>query len=313
MNILITGGAGFIGSHLTDYFLKKQHSVIVIDSLRWGKPSFFAHHRANPAFRFLQADLCDYDTLQAIMPDDVDTVFHCAANSDISRSAAEPVIDFENTTCATFNLLRALRAHDIRKLFFFSGSGVYGDVGMKQTSETHGPLLPISMYGATKLSAEAMISSFVHLYDMQAWIVRPANIIGPRATHGVVFDFINQLKQHPGFLQIKGNGKQSKSYLYIDDVINAVELVWKTVRDNISIVNISSGSHLSVNEIAAIIIREMSLKRVRISHSGGTRGWQGDVPIVRLSNRKLLSIGWRCRYTSRQAVVTTVRALLRDI
>lgn len=313
MKLLITGGAGFIGSHLVDYFLKKRHSVTIIDNLRWGKRSFFEHHSLNPAFRFFQADLGDYDRLKRVIPKDIDTVFHLAANSDILRSAVEPAIDFENTTLATFNLLRVLRANRIRKIFFLSGSGVYGDLGKKYISERYGPLLPISMYGASKLSAEAMISAFVHLYDMQAWIVRPANIIGPRATHGVVFDFINQLKQHPGSLRIMGNGKQSKSYLYIDDVISAIELVWGAVKDTISVFNISSTTYLPVNEIADIIIREMSLNTVRISYSGGSRGWQGDVPIVRLSNKKLTSMGWRCSYTSRDAVVTTVKALLQQI
>jgi UDP-glucose 4-epimerase len=255
-------------------------------------------------------DLLDAKELQKELPHDVDTVFHLAANSDIMRGAADPQIDFENTSHATFNLLNSMRLNGVKKIFYTSGSGVYGDVGSKNTAETFGPLLPVSMYGATKLSAEAMISSFVNLYDMKAWILRPANIIGPRATHGVIFDFINRLKKDPSTLPILGDGTQSKSYLYVQDVIEAINLVWKKVKESVSLFNIASNSYITVNEIADIVIKEMKLTNVKITHTKGNRGWKGDVPVVRISNAKINKLGWKSKHTSRQAVIQTVRELL---
>jgi len=310
MKNLITGGAGFIGLHLTDFFLKKGHEIVVIDNLSWGRKQFIEHNFDNSRFTFLKIDLLDTKNLEKQLPSDIDIVYHLAANSDIMRGAIDPSIDFKNTSIATFNLLNTMRKKGIKKILFTSGSGVYGDVGHTYSSESFGPLLPISIYGAAKLSAEAMISAFVNLYDMQAWILRPANIIGPRATHGVIIDFINRLKQNPTKLKIFGNGKQSKSYLYITDFIDAINLIKNKSKDSINIFNLASDTFITVNEIAELVIREMNLQHVKVIRGKENRGWNGDVPVVRLCNTKLKKLGWKSKYTSKQAVVKTIRILL---
>lgn len=311
MKLVVTGGAGFIGSQLADDLLSQGHEVIVFDNLSWGKKEFFQHNLKNKSYQFIKVGLLDKSKLLKSFPKNVDVVFHLAANSDIMRGTLEPAIDLKNTTIATFNLLDTMRLHGVKKVFFTSGSGVYGDVGSKFTSETFGPLLPVSMYGAAKLSAEALISSFVNLYDMQAWILRPANIIGPRATHGVVFDFINKLRKNPKELLVFGDGKQSKSYLYVADVIEAINIVWKKSNRQINLFNISSDSFISVSEIAKIVINEMGLKGVtKIKYTGGNRGWKGDVPIVRLDMTAIEKLGWKSKHTSHEATVETVRSLL---
>ncbi|MCL5783759.1 MAG: NAD-dependent epimerase/dehydratase family protein [Patescibacteria group bacterium] len=310
MKVLITGGAGFIGSQLADFLLKKGYSVTVIDNLSFGHKEFISHNLDNPKYQFIKLDLLNYLKLEKALSPDIDTVFHLAANSDISKGATDPDIDVKNTTLATFNLLKAMKVNNIKKIFYTSGSGVYGDVGSTYTSETFGPLLPVSLYGATKLSAEALISAFVNLHEMRAWILRPANIIGPRATHGVIFDFINKLKNDPTKLQILGNGEQSKSYLYVADVIAAIDLVLKKGKDSINLYNIASNSFVTVTEIAKIILEEMGLKDTKLNYTGGSIGWKGDVAIVRIKNTKINKIGWKSNYTSKQAVRKTVRVLL---
>lgn len=310
MNVLITGGAGFIGSHLADLLLKQKHTVFVIDSMKWGKKEFIQHNLDNPNYHFIKLDLLDLKALEKQMPDNIDTVFHLAANSNIMLSAQDPAIDLQNTTIATFNVLTAMKNKNAKKIFYLSGSGVYGDVGDYKTKENFGPLLPISMYGATKLSAEAMISSYVHLFGIKAWILRPANIIGPRATHGVVYDFINQLKRNPDEFKILGDGTQSKSYLYIDDVLEAINMVWKKTKGEIELYNLSSTTFITVNEIAEIVMNEMGIKKMKIHRTGGKRGWKGDVPVVRLNISKLKKLGWKSSNTSKQAVIKTVKSLI---
>ena len=199
-----------------------------------------------------------------------------------------------------------------RKIFYFSGSGVYGDVGSCYTKETAGPLLPVSMYGATKLSAEAMISAYVNLFGFQAWILRPANIIGPRATHGVIFDFLRKLEKNPQRLDVLGNGRQSKSYIYIEDVLQAVDLVWKKAKAKINLFNLASNSFITVTEIAKIILQEKNLTKTRLVYTGGNVGWAGDVPIVRINSQKIRRLGWKSRYPSSQAVRKTVQILLQS-
>lgn len=309
-HVLITGGAGFIGSQLADYYLKKGYIVTVFDNLSWGKEIYIKHNYSNPKFKFHKLDLLDIKEIKKNLSPNIDTVFHLAANSDIMRGADDPAIDFKNTTVATFNLLNSMRLKQIKRIFYTSGSGVYGDVGKTLTDENFGPLLPISMYGATKLSAEGMISSFVNLFDMQAFILRPANIIGPRATHGVIFDFINRLKENPKKLTVSGDGSQSKSYLYVQDVIDAIDLVWQKSKDAINLYNISSDTFITVKEIANIVIKEMGLEKVRIVYTGGKRGWKGDVPIVRINNKKIEKLGWKSKYTSKEAVRKTIQVLI---
>ena len=310
MHILITGGAGFIGSQLADFYLGQGYKVTVFDNLSWGKEAFIKHNYANPRFKFCKLDLLNIKELNMNLPTNIHTIFHLAANSDIMRGADDPAIDFKNTTQVTFNLLNAMRLKKIKRIFYTSGSGVYGEVGKVKVPETFGPLFPYSMYGATKLAAEGMIAAFVNLYDMQAWMIRPANIIGPRATHGVILDFMNKLKKNPKKLEILGDGNQNKSYLYITDVIDAIDCIWKKEKNKISVYNLASDSTITVNEIAKILIKEMSINEISINHTKGDRGWKGDVPIIWLTNDKLNSLGWKCQYSSKEAVRKTIHVLL---
>jgi UDP-glucose 4-epimerase len=312
MNVVVTGGAGFIGSTLVDRLMSQGNTVTVIDNLTGGDKSFLAHHGTSPRFRLVTEDVRNTSRLIEVLGPDVEQVFHLAANADIARGVEDPTLDFEHSIVATFSLLQAMRHHGIKKLVYTSGSGVYGDRGSSFLAETFGPLQPVSMYGASKLGAEGLVSAFAHLFDMQAWIVRPANIIGPRATHGVVFDFIRRLKKDPSQLRILGNGKQSKAYLHVDDIIDALMLVRKKAKDRVNFFNLSSNSFITVNQIADLVIRAMKLKKVKRTHTPGKIGWKGDVPIMRLRNTQIAKLGWKAKYTSAQAVRATIDALLAD-
>jgi UDP-glucose 4-epimerase len=309
MNVVVTGGAGFIGSNLVDRLMSKGHRVTVVDNLSGGHRAFIAHHEKNPKFEFVEMDLRDTPKLIKAMPKKTDLVFHLAANANIAAGVNDPTLDYEHSLVATFSLLQAMRHHGVKKLFYTSGSGVYGEDVKKPAPETLGPLFPISMYGATKLGAEGLVSAFCHLFDMRAWMLRPANIIGPNATHGVVFDFVKRLRAEPTKLRILGDGHQTKAYLHVSDVIDAMMLVIAKGKERINIFNLSSNSYIEVNEIARIVLREMKLKDVKITHTPGTVGWKGDIALVRLNNRRLAKLGWRANYTSAQAVRATVRAL----
>lgn len=308
MKCLVTGGAGFIGSHLVDHLLKSGHEVKVYDNLSGGNLAFLRHHKNNKKFKFIKADLRDLKKLKKETRG-IEMIYHLAANSDISKGILDPKIDFDQTIANTFNVLQAMKENGIKKLFYASGSGVYGDVGTTHTKENYGPLVPVSMYGATKLSAEAMIYAFSNFFDIQVWVLRPANIIGPRLTHGVVFDFIKKLKKDPKKLKILGDGKQSKSYLYVLDVIKGIDIVTKKARQKINIFNIASNSFITVNAIADIVAKEMKIKPRR-SWTGGKIGWKGDVAKVRIDNKKIEEIGWKPEYNSREAVQKTVRVVL---
>jgi UDP-glucose 4-epimerase len=312
MNIVVTGGAGFIGSNLVDRLMNAGHTVTVLDNLSGGRLDFLDHHRASGKFKFVKLDVRDTENLKKALPLGVDLIFHLAANADIARGVEDPTLDFQHSIMATFSLLQAMKHHGIRQLVYTSGSGVYGDRGAKYSSESFGPLEPVSMYGASKLGAEGLISAFAHLFDMQAWIVRPANIIGPRATHGVVFDFVRRLRKDPGKLRILGDGKQSKAYLHVDDVVDALLLVQKKTKKRVNFFNLSSNSFITVNQIADEVVKMMKLKGVKFERTGGKIGWKGDVAIVRLHTARLQKFGWRAKYNSRQAVRATVQALLSN-
>jgi UDP-glucose 4-epimerase len=312
MNVVVTGGAGFIGSNLVDRLMGLGHSVTVIDNLSGGSDAFLAHHRNSDRFRLVALDVRDTDGLTSALGPDVEVVYHLAANADIAKGVEDPTLDFEHSIVATFSLLRAMRQRGVRKLVYTSGSGVYGDRGAAYSSESFGPLEPVSMYGASKLGAEGLISAFCHLFDMQAWILRPANIIGPRATHGVVFDFVRRLKKDPTQLTILGDGQQSKAYLHVSDVIDALLLVQEKALNPVNIFNLASNSYITVNQIADLVVRGMSLADVRREWTGGKVGWKGDVAVIRLRNARIRKLGWRPKYNSAQAVRATVEALLAD-
>jgi UDP-glucose 4-epimerase len=304
----VTGGAGFIGSHLVDR-LVGMGRVTVYDNLSSGRLEFISHHLDRRGFNFIEADLLDFGALkQAISGHDV--VFHLAANPDVRAGIKATDLDLKAGVIASYNVLEAMRQNQIKRLVFASSSTVYGDVGVKPVSEDYGPLKPISLYGASKLGSEGFVSAFCHLFQMQGWIFRLANIVGSRLTHGVIFDFIDKLKQNPGRLEILGDGSQQKPYLHVDDCVDGMLLAVEHSKERLNLFNLGSASSTSVVTIANMVVRAMGLKGVEFHYTGGKRGWVGDVPQVRLDVTGMSRLGWEPKYTSDEAVERTVRELL---
>ncbi|MBN2403116.1 MAG: NAD-dependent epimerase/dehydratase family protein [Spirochaetes bacterium] len=309
MKILVTGGAGFIGSHLCDELLNKANSVVVVDNLSLGKIDNIKHLTGEVSFKFYREDLLNYKKIVKIFRNEQpDIVFHMAANSDIASSIKNPEIDLNNTYLSTFNVLNVMRELGISKLFFASSSAIYGDT-FSNLTENFGPLLPISHYGAGKLASEAFISSFSACYDIQSWIVRFPNVVGERATHGVIYDFINKLKSNPGKLEVLGDGEQYKPYLYVKDLVDAMLFIWNKSSDRFNVFNIGVESRTKVRTIALMVVEEMGLN-TEIKYSGGSRGWVGDVPVFNYNLSKLHNLGWKAKITSDEAVKKSIRYIL---
>jgi UDP-glucose 4-epimerase len=311
-SLLITGGAGFIGSHLVKALLAENH-VTVLDNFSSGKKEFLALHQNNPNFRLLEADLLIPGALEEALKG-VDMVFHLAANPDVKLGAEDTRVHLEQNVLATYNLLEAMRKSGVKRIAFTSTSTVYGEATKVPTPEDYGPLLPISLYGASKLACEALISSYCHTFEMQSWIYRFANIVGERGTHGVLVDFIRKLRENPGELAILGSGKQKKSYLEVRDCVRAMLYCVEHSDELINVFNIGSEDSVDVTEIANIVAGQMGLTDVRHRYTGGVdgRGWKGDVLVMQLSIEKLKKLGWTPQGGSVQAIETAVKALLED-
>ncbi|HOV51672.1 MAG TPA: NAD-dependent epimerase/dehydratase family protein [Methanothrix sp.] len=309
-SILVTGGAGFIGSHLVDRLLE-QNDVTVLDNFSSGKMDFVAHHLNNPNFHLIKADLLDARALEEAFIGK-DMVFHLAANPDVKLGAENTHVHLEQNVLATYNVLEAMRRTGVHRIAFTSTSTVYGEAKVVPTPEDYGPLMPISLYGASKLSCEALISSYCHTFDMQSWIFRFANIVGERGTHGVLVDFIRKLQQNPRELEILGSGEQRKSYLEVKDCVDAMVHCVENSRDETNIFNIGSIDALDVSGIADIVTSKMGLSGVKYRYTGGIdgRGWKGDVKVMLLSIEKIARIGWSPKLGSAGAIETAVDSLL---
>ncbi len=307
--ILVTGGAGFIGSNLVDRLLEKGNQVIVFDNLSSGKMEFIENHLENPDFTLMKGDLLDQEAIESACKD-IDFVFHVAANPDVKLGASDTKVHFDQNILATYNLLEAMRKNGTRKIAFTSTSTVYGEASIIPTPEDYGPLIPISLYGASKLACEALITSYSHTFDMQAWIFRFANIVGPRSTHGITVDFIKKLTENPSRLEILGDGKQEKSYLHISECVQAILFAIEKSKEEVNIFNIGSEDTISATGIGKVVAEEMGLSDVEFTYTGGSRGWKGDVPRMRLGIEKLKAMGWRPAYTSEKSVRDTARTLL---
>lgn len=305
----VTGGAGFIGSHLIDR-LVEIGKVTVYDNLSSGRKEFIQCHFNKENFDFIQADLLDFSTLKRAISNH-DAVFHLAANSDVRAGIGKTDLDLRQGTIATYNVLEAMRLNGINKMAFASSHTVYGEAGMTPVTEDYSPLLPISLYGASKLASEGLISAFCHLFNMQAWIFRIANVVGARSSHGVIFDFIHKLRQNPKKLEILGNGTQQKPYVHINDCIDGMLFGFEYCHDNANVLNLGPTSSISVNAIANMVVEAMGLPSVKLSYTGGNRGWKGDVPQGRLGVSKLNKLGWKPKYGSDEAVRQAVKDMLR--
>ncbi len=312
--VLVTGGAGFIGSHLVDRLVMEGYNVRVIDNLSSGDLSYISHHLGKPNFEFIRGDLKNSEDVSRAIKD-IDTVFHFAANPEVRLSVTEPEIHFRENIYATFNLLEAIRREgDVELFVFASSSTVYGDAKIIPTPETH-EIRPISVYGASKAGCEALICSYAHLYGFKAVSLRYANIVGPRLRHGVIYDFIIKLRKNPEKLEILGDGTQRKSYLYITDTLDATLFAAQHIEGYYDVYNIGNDDWITVREIADIVSRAMGL-RPNYVFTGGTRdgrGWPGDVKLMRLSIEKLKRMGWKPRYSSKEAVELTARSLVGEL
>ena len=310
MKYFITGGVGFIGSNITNYLLNDLNNTITIyDNFSNGKLSFI-RNKDSLNLRILKGDILDLPNLIIAMSN-CDCVIHLAANADIAASANQTDLDLNQTTIGTFNILESMRKNGVKNLIYSSGSGVYGDIGDFCPDENYGPLFPISLYGATKLSAEALISSFSHLFNFKAKIFRFANVIGPNQTHGVGYDFVNKLRSNPNKLSVLGNGNQSKSYIHVTDVISAIMIVNQLDDSHLSVYNVGTGDYITVRDIAEIVINEMNLNSTKVEFGDTTFGWQGDVPIVRLNDNKIRLLGWQPKFDSKQAMVMSIREMIK--
>ena len=313
MSILVTGGAGFIGSHLVDRLLETSQ-VTVLDNFSSGKREHIAHVLGHPRFGLVKADLFDTGTLEEVLAGK-DFVFHLAANPDVKLGAEDTKIHLQQNILATYSLLEAMRKTGVGKIAFTSTSTVYGEARQVPTPENYGPLKPISLYGASKMACEALISSYCHTFDMQSWIFRFANIVGRRGTHGVLVDFINKLKKNPRELEILGSGEQRKSYLEVRDCVDAMVYAVEHSTDQTNIFNIGSNDAVDVTEIADNVVESMGIVDAKYRYTGGFdgRGWRGDVKIMQLSIDALCSLGWIPGHNSRDSIKAAVDALLEDM
>ncbi len=311
-SILVTGGAGFIGSHLVERLLL-DNEVTVLDNFSSGRIEFLEPYRDIPDFHLLTGDLMNPKILDNAVSGK-DFIFHLAANPDVKLGAEDTHVHLEQNVLATYNLLEAMRKNDVRQMAFTSTSTVYGEASEVPTPEDYGPLLPISLYGASKLSCEALISSYCHTFQMQSWIYRFANIVGERGTHGVLVDFIRKLRENPGKLEILGSGKQRKSYLEVKDCVCAMIHAVEHSTGEVNVFNIGSEDSVDVTEIADIVVGQMGLDGVEYNYTGGIdgRGWRGDVKLMLLSIEKIKRLGWSPELGSARALEVAVRALLKE-
>ncbi|BAO75046.1 NAD-dependent epimerase/dehydratase family protein [Winogradskyella sp. PG-2] len=306
-SILITGGAGFIGSHLCDALIN-DNKIAVIDNLSLGRMNNIKHLLDNKNFKFIKADILS-ETLDAIFAEgNFDTVIHLAANSDIAVSHDNPNVDKDHTFMTTYRVLEMMKKYKTKEIVFSSTSAIYGDTA-DLLHENYGPLQPASHYGAGKLASEAFISSFVENYGIQAWIVRFPNVVGERATHGVIFDFIKKLNKNNSELEVLGDGEQYKPYLYVKDLVEAILFVWKNSSERLNIYNLGVNSRTKVKDIAVMVIEEMKLDAT-IKYTGGNRGWIGDVPEFNYDLTKVNTLGWKANNTSNEAVRKAIQYIL---
>jgi UDP-glucose 4-epimerase len=307
MHYLVTGGAGFIGSNLVDRLLHDGHSVVAYDNFSTGQERFLEQASQSPNFRLERGDLLDLEHLTMAIRG-ADMVFHLAANADVRFGTEHPRKDLEQNTIATFNVLEAMRANGVRKIAFSSTGSIYGEPDVFPTPE-HAPFpVQTSLYGASKLACEGLIEAYCEGFGFQGYIFRFVSILGERYTHGHVFDFYKSLRDNPHSLRILGNGKQRKSYLYVQDCIDAMLLAAERSNEQVQIFNLGNDDYCQVNDSVGWITGHLGLQP-ELSYSGGERGWIGDSPFIFLDCQKVRNLGWQPRLTIREGVIRTLEYL----
>jgi UDP-glucose 4-epimerase len=306
---VVTGCAGFIGSTLVDRLLLAGHKVTGVDNFSTGQRRFIDGALQNPGFKFIEMDLLDLDALKAAFVGG-DSVFHLSANADVRFGTNHPRRDLEQNTIATYNVLEAMRVNGIKKIAFSSTGSVYGESPVVPTPED-GPFpIQTSLYGASKAAGEGLISAYCEGFGFQSWIFRFVSILGERYTHGHVFDFYQKLKADPSRLPVLGNGRQRKSYLYVQDCIDAILLAIDKAQDKVNIFNLGVDGYCEVNDSIGWICEELGLKP-KLEYSGGDRGWIGDNPFIFLDTQRIQALGWRPQFGIKEGVIKTVQ-YLRD-
>lgn len=309
--VLVTGGAGFIGSHLCEALVGLGHRVVAVDDLSLGRMENLKTLLGQASLDFHHQDVRDRKGFhQLFSTEGIDTVFHLAANSDISRSISEPRRDLDLNFDTTLSVLEAIQEFSVSTLVFASTSAVYGEADVA-LAESFGPLRPISFYGASKLCAEAYISAYAHLLDFKARVCRFPNVVGERSTHGVIRDFVIKLLRDPRSLEILGDGRQSKPYLYVSDLVQAILTVWRAPGAPVEVFNIGVEDTTSVRRIAEIVVEAMGLQNVEFRFTGGRGGWPGDVPHFTYVLDRIHACGWRPRFSSDEAVAVAARRIVK--
>tara|TARA_B100000989_G_scaffold86874_1_gene62563 strand:+ start:820 stop:1833 length:1014 start_codon:yes stop_codon:yes gene_type:complete len=314
-NILITGGAGFIGSRIAIDLLQKNNKVFVYDNLSTGKKKNLKKVIGKKNFKLIVGDLLNKSKIKKALKN-IDLVYHFAANADIKNSFDDPKIDFDQNIVCTFNLLESMRIQDVKKIIFASSAAIYGEPNKIPISEKIEIPRQTSLYGAAKLSSENLISAYCEGYDFKAICFRFVSLVGPHYSHGHIIDFINQLKINPKKLTVLGDGLQKKSYLHVDDAINAINLSIdynfksKHIRKSFSVYNLGNKNYVELTSSIKIILNTMKVKPT-ITFTGGKRGWIGDNPFVFLDTKKISKLGWKPKYTIEKAIEETVRWLIQ--
>jgi len=304
--VVVTGGAGFIPSHLNDILVGKGYDVTAVDVIEEKDCQRISHLMSEPNFHYVRADVTDTEAMVRITKD-ADFIYHMAANSDIRNGGKDPSIDYSKTFQTTRSVLECMRINSIGNMFFSSTSAVYGDrKGL--LDENTGGLQPISYYGACKLASESLISAYSYMNDFNALILRFPNVIGPRLTHGVIFDFIGKLKRDPKKLQILGDGKQNKQYVYALDLVKGIFDFSERIEDGVNLYNVSTESFTDVNTIADLVCERMGLSP-EYEYTGGSTGWKGDVSSFAYNVEKAKERGWRYEFDSTGSVRETLRVL----
>ena len=310
----VVGGAGFIGSHFVDRLLRTPGitRVTIYDNFSSGRAWHYEEHLGDERLHVVHAEVGNLTRLAEAMVGH-DVVIHLASNPDIARAATDPEVDFYQGTLLTNNVVEAMRRSGVGQLLYASGSGVYGELGIEPVDEDTGPFLPVSTYGASKLAGEALIASYCAMFDLRACAFRFANVVGPRQTHGVGYDFLRRLTTDPRRLRILGDGEQSKSYIHVSDVVEAVLLALDESTEPYQVFNVSTQDAITVNEIAEEAAHCLELMTMpRFEHTGGTRGWKGDVPVVRLNSDRIRRLGWSSSRNSREAIRAALESMMKE-
>jgi len=307
MRAFVTGGAGFIGSNLVDRLLAANHSVVAYDNFSTGQDAFLEIARSHPQFTLVRGDTLDLPALVEAMAGS-EMVFHLAANADVRFGVEHPRKDLDQNTIATFNVLEAMRATGARRIAFASTGSIYGEASVIPTPE-HSPFpVQTSLYGASKLAGEGLIQAYCEGFGFQSWIFRFVSILGERYTHGHVFDFYRSLRADPSRLRVLGNGRQRKSYLYVQDCLDAIFVALDRATDRVNVLNLGADEYCEVNDSIGWISAKLGVTPQR-KYTGGDRGWIGDSPFIFLDTKKVRSLGWKPRLTIRQGVEKTVEYL----